>query len=127
MMNRANDQRSIPSSQDVEDALEDSNSSANLSIHEISDPSKRKWLYGGMAAASASLLAPLARAASANTHASATKPSIAQADSSAAQATKSSASRLGFKAVEAQDRDGLWVPEGYEAQIAFLWGEPIGA
>ncbi|MFM1940510.1 MAG: hypothetical protein RLY32_2252, partial [Pseudomonadota bacterium] len=42
MMNRANDQRSIPSSQDVEDALEDSNSSANLSIHEISDPSKRK-------------------------------------------------------------------------------------
>ena len=126
-MNRANDQRSIPSSQDVEDALEDSNSSANLSIHEISDPSKRKLLYGGMAAASASLLAPLARAASANTHASATKPSIAQVDSSAAQATKSSASRLGFKAVEAQDRDGLWVPEGYEAQIAFLWGEPIGA
>ncbi|MBU6381109.1 MAG: PhoX family phosphatase [Betaproteobacteria bacterium] len=103
--------------------LEDSNRSANRSIYEISPVSRRQVLHGGLVAASASLLAPLSLAHAADS----TKALRTGAESVAGQSATPLSQRLGFKAVAAQDRDGLWVPEGYEAQIAFMWGEPIGA
>ena len=91
----------------LDQAMEDSNQSLNPSIYQISDPQRRQCLYGGMLAASAALLAPLSAANAAK--------------------TVNPGQRLGFKPVAAQDSDGLWVPEGYEAHIAFMWGEPVGA
>ena len=44
-------------------AMEDSNRSANPSIHEVSDPARRIVLRGGLGAAFAPLLSPLAAAA----------------------------------------------------------------
>ena len=51
------------------DSMEDSNRSANPSIHEISDPSRRVLLLGGMGALTMGALAPwlASRAAAAST------------------------------------------------------------
>ena len=41
------------------DTMEDSNRSANADIHSVSDPARRVWLHGGLAALAGSALAPL--------------------------------------------------------------------
>ena len=41
------------------DAMEDSNCSSNLSIHELSDPARRTVLRGGLGLAASALYAPL--------------------------------------------------------------------
>jgi secreted PhoX family phosphatase len=129
VMNRIDALRSFEDVKAMDDALEDSNPTTNLSIHQLSEPKKRQIIRGGLVAASASLLAPLSmsQAATGANHAGNAASGKAQSNTNAQQITSPGGSRLGFKAVEAQDRDGLWVPEGYEAQIAFLWGEPVGA
>jgi secreted PhoX family phosphatase len=84
-------------------AMEDSNRSANASIHAVSDPARRVVLQGGLGALAAALFGPLAGCA-----------------------TPGAGPRLGFKAVPVGLGDTLVVPEGYEAQVIAPWGEPIG-
>ena len=85
------------------DTMEDSNRSANPSIHEVSDPARRTLLLGGAGAVLGGLLAGCA------------SPSA------------SPAPRLGFKGVPTDvSPNGLVVPEGYVAQVIAPWGDPIG-
>ncbi len=86
--------------------MEDSNRSANPSIHEMSDPARRLWVHGGLAALAGSVLAPwLAGCAS---------------------APAGGAPLLGFKGIPPTQADGLVVPEGYVAEVLAPWGEPVG-
>jgi uncharacterized protein len=82
------------------DAMEDSNRSANPSLHDVSSPARRTWLSGSLGLLVGALYAPLAQGAKA--------PS------------------LGFKSVPVSTADTLVVPEGYEAQVIAAWGEPVG-
>jgi uncharacterized protein len=85
--------------------MEDSNRSSNPSIHEVSLPQRRTLLQGGLAAASATLLAPLAGCAAGGS---------------------GSGPLLGFKSVPVSTADTVTVPEGYVAQVLAPWGEPVG-
>jgi uncharacterized protein len=85
--------------------MENSNPTANASIHGVSDPARRVVLRGGLGLAAAGLLAPLAGCAG----------------------MAPSGPRLGFKSIAASSADALRVPEGYVAQAIAPWGEPVGA
>jgi uncharacterized protein len=87
--------------------MEDSNRSSNPSIHELSDPSRRMVLRGGLGAAVAGLLAPLAGCATGG----------------GAGAGNTS---LGFKSVPISTADAITVPEGYSFQVIAPWGDPAG-
>ena len=89
------------------DTMEDSNRSSNPSIHEVSDPARRVWLRGGMAAVAGAAFGPLV------TGCAATPP-------------KAGEPLLGFKSVPVSTADAVTVPEGYVAQVIAAWGEPIG-
>jgi uncharacterized protein len=86
--------------------MEDSNRSANPSIHDVMDPARRIVLRGGMGLSLAALLAPVSGCASL---------SGGLGDRS-----------LGFKSVPASSADRVTVPEGYTAAPLAPWGEPIG-
>ncbi|MFN9503459.1 MAG: PhoX family protein [Rubrivivax sp.] len=86
--------------------MEDSNTSNNLSIHQVSDPSRRTLLRGGLSLAATGLLAPLAGCASAPD--AAARP------------------LLGFKSAAVGTADTVVVPEGYSVQVIAAWGEPVG-
>ena len=73
--------------------MEDSNRSANPSIHEISDPSRRTVLRGGLGVAASTLLAPLSGLAALS-----------------ACATAGGAPLLGFKSVPISTADSVVVP-----------------
>ena len=88
------------------DTMEDSNRSANPDIHSVSDPARRVWLHGGLAALAGSALAPLF--------------------AGCATPTASAGPLLGFKAIPTSTADTLVVPEGYVATTFAAWGEPIG-
>jgi secreted PhoX family phosphatase len=90
--------------------MEDSNRSSNPSIHELSPPSRRTVLRGGLGAAVSGFLAPLSglTALAGCATSSATGP------------------LLGFKSVPIGTADAIVVPEGYTAQVVAAWGEPIG-
>jgi uncharacterized protein len=87
--------------------LEDSNHSANASIHDISTPERRLFLGAGAAVALSALL-PVAGCA---------QTSVAQ---TARQAV------LSFKSIPVDAQDRITVPEGYTARPLAPWGEPIG-
>ena len=89
-------------------AMEDSNRSNNPSIHDVSEPTRRTVLFGGMASALATLMPMTASAAATRA------------------ATLGSAPLIGFKSVAVSTADALVVPEGYTATVAFAWGEPVG-
>ena len=91
--------------------MESSNSSTNPSIHDLSSPSRRVVLRGGLGATIAGLLAPLGASAlsgCATTGASASGP------------------MLGFKSVPMNGLDAVTVPEGYRAQVLYRWGDAVG-
>jgi len=88
--------------------MEDSNRSSNPDIHLLSDPARRIFVRGGMAAAVTGLFAPLL-------------PGCASNPASAAGAPL-----LGFKGVPISSADTVVVPEGYVAVALAAWGEPIG-
>ena len=99
------------------DAMEDSNRSANPSIHDVSQPSRRVVLRGGLGAALAPWLAPLGAAGLGGCAATSDPPrwpSVAGAP------------RLGFASVAASAADRLSVPAGYTADVLVPWGEPVG-
>ena len=89
--------------------MEDSNRSANPAFHEVSDPGRRILLRGGLGAATAGLLAPLAGVATL-----------------AGCATTGNAPLLGFQSVPVSTADTVVVPEGYRVQVIAAWGEPVG-
>ena len=89
--------------------MEDSNRSSNPSIHDVSAPSRRTILRGGLGTALGGLLAPLAAVS---------LPGCAT--------TASSASLLGFTGIPVSVADKITVPEGYMAQVIAAWGEPVG-
>jgi hypothetical protein len=95
------------------DEMEDSNRSANPSIHEVSDPSRRILLRGAAAAALAPwIAAPMAGCAS----------PVGQPSAGAAAA---SGPLIGFAPVPVGVGDRLVVPEGYVASAIAAWGEPL--
>ena len=105
--------RGTPVSKDF-DQMEDSNPSANPSIHEVSQPSRRILLRGAAAAALAPwIAAPLAGCAS----------SSGKGGSAAAAGT---GPLLGFPSIPPGVGDRLVVPEGYVASVIAAWGEPVG-
>ena len=90
--------------------MEDSNTSSNRSIHEVSDPSRRTLLRGGLAGTVTGLLAPLGGVAAL-----------------AGCATPGGgAPLLGFKSVPVSTADTIVVPEGYSFQVIAPWGAPVG-
>ena len=87
------------------DTMELSNTSANASIHDVSDPARRVWLQGGLGALAGGVLGPLL-------------PACASLAGGGAL--------LGFKGIAATNTDTLVVPEGYVALPIAPWGEPVG-
>ncbi len=87
------------------DLMEDSNRSANPSIHEVMSPSRRTVLRGGAAASVAGLLAPL---------------------SGCASLLDDAPPKLGFRAIAPGVGDKLVVADGYVASVIAPWGEPVG-
>ena len=88
--------------------MEDSNRSANPSIHDVSEPSRRVVLLGGIGALTVGALAPWLVSRAAAAPAAGGRPLI------------------GFKSVQVSEKDAVVVPEGYEAVAFAAWGEPVG-
>jgi hypothetical protein len=91
-------------------AMEDSNSSANPSIHEVSRPERRQLLQGGLGAVATLAYASLGLAPMAG----------------CAGLAGAAGSRIGFKAIPPGMGDAVVVPEGYVAEAIAPWGEPAG-
>jgi secreted PhoX family phosphatase len=87
------------------DMMEDSNRSANPSIHEVSGPDRRTVLRGGIGITVATLLGPLA---------------------ACKQVPLAPVSPLGFASVPVSSADTVVVPPGYTAQVIAPWGDPVG-
>jgi uncharacterized protein len=81
--------------------MEDSNTSSNPTIHDVSNPERRTLLQGSAIAGISSLMG-------------------------CAGLANSAGSTIGFKAIPAGFGDKLVVPEGYTATPIAAWGEPIG-
>jgi secreted PhoX family phosphatase len=90
--------------------MEDSNRSSNPSIHEISEPSRRTVLRGGIGVAVSGFLAPLSGLAAL----------------SGCATPAGGGPLLGFKSVPISTTDSVVVPEGYSVQVIAAWGEPAG-
>ena len=90
------------------DAMEDSNRSANPSIHEVSDPARRLIMQGGLAALAGGVLPGLLAGCAGGPSAPASGPLFS------------------FKGIPVASNDALVVPEGYVAEVIAAWGEPIG-
>ena len=85
--------------------MEDSNRSANPSLHAVSDPARRTVLQLSLGAAAAALFAGCAAGGA---------------------LSRAGGPKLGFKAVPPGLTDALVVPEGYVAEVIAPWGEPVG-
>ena len=96
------------------DCMENSNRSTNPTIHEVSDPARRVFVRGGLAATVAGLFGPLAAGALAGcaTAGSGNAASLGRA--------------IGFKSVPMAAVDRVVVPEGYSAQVLYRWGDAVG-
>jgi len=94
--------------------MEDSNRSSNPSIHDVSAPSRRTLLRGGLGALAGNFLAPLS--------------TVAGAAALVGCATPGSGAGplLGFKSVALSTADTVTVPEGYTVQVIAPWGDPVG-
>jgi secreted PhoX family phosphatase len=88
------------------ETMEDSNRSANPSIHELSGPPRRVVLQGGLGAAIAAAFGPLL--------------------AGCAGPSARSGPLIGFKGIPVGIGDALVVPEGYTAEPFAPWGEPVG-
>ncbi len=89
------------------DTMEDSNSSCNPHIHELSDPARRLVLRGTLGFTAAALYAPLLVGCAADT-------------------PPAAAPLIGFKGIAVDATDKLVVPDGYVATAFAAWGEPVG-
>ena len=91
--------------------MEHSNPSTNPSIHDLSQPSRRVILKGGLAAAISGLFAPIGLSALAGC---------------ASVPGASNGPTLGFKSVPLSSLDAVTVPDGYRAQVLYRWGDSVG-
>jgi uncharacterized protein len=87
--------------------MEDSNRSVNPSFHEVSDPSRRVLLRGGLGALLGGSLG-LGSLAGCASLGGAKGP------------------LLGFQSIPVSTADTITVPPGYVAQVIAAWGEPVG-
>ena len=88
-------------------AMEDSNTSCNSSIHSVSSPARRLLVKGGVAAAVSALFAPwLGGCAAPGRTERAISPT--------------------FTPIPPDAGDRLVVPPGYQARPIAAWGEPVG-
>ena len=94
-------------------SMENSNGSLNPDIHSVSDPARRVWIEGGLAALAGGVLGPLAVGCS----------TLADARAGSAAAA---APLLGFEPIAASRADAVTVPRGYVASVLAAWGEPVG-
>ena len=94
--------------------MEDSNRSSNPTIHEVSDPSRRTILRGGLGALAGSFFAPLSAIGG------------AAALTGCATGSMASGPLIGFKSVGISTADTITVPEGYTYQVIAPWGDPVG-
>ena len=94
--------------------MEDSNRSSNPTIHEVSDPSRRTILRGGLGALAGSFFAPLSAIGG------------AAALTGCATGSMASGPLIGFKSVGVSTADTITVPEGYTYQVIAPWGDPVG-
>jgi hypothetical protein len=94
------------------DMMEDSNRSANPTIHDVSDPGRRIVLRGALGAALAALYAPFFGGCAGGSESA--RPQRPRGRRSASRASR----RI--------SRDRLVVPEGYMAVAIAAWGEPVG-
>ncbi|MFN0302552.1 MAG: PhoX family protein [Burkholderiales bacterium] len=90
------------------DQMENSNDSANRSIHQVSDPARRVFVQGGLAALASSVLAPWMSGCAVTAGAQTSGPLFT------------------FKGIATASNDTLVVPEGYTADVIAPWGDPIG-
>ena len=98
--------------------MEDSNPSTNPTIHDVSDPARRVFVRGGMAAAVAGLFGPLAAG---------TLAGCATTGTTGGSGNVSGLGRsIGFKSVPMAAVDTVVVPEGYSTQVLYRWGDPTG-
>ncbi|MCR5865965.1 PhoX family phosphatase [Aquincola sp. J276] len=93
--------------------MENSNRSANPSIHEVSDPARRLWLRGTAGAAVAAVFGP-------------SLAGLAGCAATGPSGLAASGPRLGFQSVPPSRADAIVVPPGYVAAVLAPWGEPIG-
>ena len=89
------------------DRMEDSNRSANPSIHEVSVPQRRTVLQLSLGAAASALFTPWLAGC-------------------ATGAGAPAGARIGFEGIPIGRTDALTVPKGYVADVIAAWGEPIG-
>lgn len=94
--------------------MEDSNQSANPTIHDVSDPDRRVFVRGGLAATVASLFGPLAAGA------------LAGCATTGSGSAASLGRGIGFKSVPMAAVDRVVVPEGYSVQVLYRWGDAVG-
>lgn len=88
-------------------SMEDSNRSANPSIHELLSQERRTVLQAAGLAGLLALLQPLTACSS-------------------IPADQKSASKIGFKPIAPGQTDALVLAPGYIAQVIAAWGEPVG-
>ncbi|MSQ20076.1 MAG: PhoX family phosphatase [Betaproteobacteria bacterium] len=86
--------------------MESSNDSTNATIHAVSDPARRVFVQGGMAALATGVLAPWLTGYA--TSAQAAQPLFT------------------FKSIPTAMTDAVVVPDGYTAEAIAPWGEPVG-
>jgi uncharacterized protein len=87
--------------------MENSNTSSNPTIHEISDPARRLFIRSSAAVAASGLFGGLAGCATGG-------------------AASGGNALIGFKSVPVSTKDAITVPEGYVAQVIAPWGDPVG-
>ena len=92
--------------------MEDSNHSDNPSIHDVSDPARRRFVQGSLASAAAALFGGGLLAGCA-TGAGSTKAANLGRD-------------IGFASVPMRAVDDVLVPPGYTARVLNRWGDPVG-
>jgi secreted PhoX family phosphatase len=95
--------------------LEDSNRSSNPSIHEVSDPTRRRVLRVGVGVGAMALLAPQL-AGCTTSPATVAAPSLRSGPRPAPD----------FRSVPVGTADTVVVPPGYTARLLAPWGDPVG-
>jgi len=88
--------------------MENSNTSPNPSIHEVSDPARRTVLAAGMGSLLGTIFAPLGAALS------------------GCASLRAETARLGFDSVPVSVADRVIVASGYTIDIIAAWGEAVG-
>ena len=92
--------------------MEDSNRSANPSIHDVSDPARRRFVQGSLASAAAALFGGGLLAGCATGAGSYKAASLGRG--------------IGFASVPMRAVDDVLVPPGYTARVLNRWGDPVG-